>query len=98
MSNPYAISRKLAPQSATTTDVNANGFKPPERCTLHKLRCRLAAAGGSHQHLTTEIAPLLSYRLRIATLITLAAFAIYLVRNFLAQGEEHGPSALGLAI
>src|SRR5207302_6658655 len=47
---------------------------------------------------TTEIAPLLRYRLRIATLITLAAFAVYLVRNFLAQGEEHGPTALGLAI
>src|SRR5439155_16877234 len=97
MSNPYAISRKLAPMSGTTTDLRPDRSTPSKPGTLHKLRCKIAC-GGSQPHQTTEIAPLLRYRLRIATLITLAAFSIYLVRGFMHLNGYHGSTSLGLAI
>ncbi|HYV35732.1 MAG TPA: serine/threonine-protein kinase [Gemmataceae bacterium] len=95
MSNPYAISRKLPNPNGTVTDVHVNGSMPA--APSHKLHCKLAAPG-SGQMQTSEVAPLLRYRLRLATIITLVTFAIFLVRNFLNFNNPDGPTPVGLAI
>jgi serine/threonine-protein kinase len=51
-------------------------------------RARLALVGESGQHITSAIDDLLRRRLRIAVLITLAGFGIFLVRNLLEPGPH----------
>jgi serine/threonine-protein kinase len=97
MSNPYAISRKLPPVGhQTTTDLSVNDCSK-SASTAQKLRCKLARLFGSGPP-TEEIAPLLRRRLRLATAITVAVFAAYLVRNIILLGDPHGPTPLGLAV
>jgi serine/threonine-protein kinase len=96
MTKPYAIRGELLPLSSTTTD-----FQPHRAAragTVQKLRCRVGVAGGSGQHQTSEVAPLLRYRLKVASLLTATVFGIYLVRSFMGWSAPPGPTAVGLAI
>jgi eukaryotic-like serine/threonine-protein kinase len=92
MSNPYVIDKPgppdEPPSSSNRRKGSAGGSGP---------RTRLALVGESGQHITSEIDGLLRRRLRIAALITLAAFAIFLVRGLLDPRHYHG-GPLDLAV
>jgi serine/threonine-protein kinase len=92
MTTPHAISRKLSTGGGTETDVYG-GASPG---TLQKLRCQVGLGGSGGQY-TAEVAPMLRQRLRMATIITLAVFSIFLVRGLLVPSHSEGAS-LRLAI
>jgi serine/threonine-protein kinase len=98
MTMPHAISRQLSSDRATTTDVHAGHAQAESPGTLQKLRCRLGLGGGSAMHYSSEIAPLLRHRLRLATVIMLATFSIYLVRTLVMPKHPEGPSEVGRVI
>src|SRR5581483_9043647 len=95
MSNLYAISRKPVVPATTATDVHGNGAAPVG--SIQKLHCKVGIPGGSGHQYTSEVAPLLRYRLRLATLITLVTFGIFLVRSFVLVNNPDGPTPIGLA-
>jgi serine/threonine-protein kinase len=92
MSNPYQLDRRLPPGDPTTDLTLADDSKPAD-----PVRTRLALVGESGQHITSEIDGLLRRRLRVASLITLAGFGIFLVRGLL-NPREYAGSPLDLAI
>jgi eukaryotic-like serine/threonine-protein kinase len=98
MTDQYRISRKLPAVSGETTDTHTPVASPVPRGTVQKLRCKLGLLGGSAQHDASEIAPLLRYRLRLATMIWGLVFAIFLVRSFIMSGTPDGPTPVGLAL
>src|SRR6516164_3727036 len=53
--------------------------------------CRVALSGLTGYHVTDEISCLLRRRLRIAALIALAAFAVFLVRNLIDPPSSLDP-------
>src|SRR5438132_8522642 len=78
-----AIRLKRASTSDSTTAFN--GQAP--RAGPQAKRCKVALVAGSGPHLTTEISCLLRRRLRVAVLIALAGFTVFLVRNLIDQRE-----------
>lgn len=70
---------------------------PPQSKTASKVRPRLALVGDSGQHITSEIDGLLRRRLRIAAVITLTGFGIFLVRSLL-DPRPYQNRSLDLAI
>jgi serine/threonine-protein kinase len=96
MNAPQTISRKLPAPVGTTTDLGPGGERPS---SLQRLRCRLGLGGGSAVHLSSEIAPLLRYRLRLASVIPMVVFTIFLVRTLVAPKHHHDASpSVSLAI
>jgi serine/threonine-protein kinase len=95
MNNPFAISRKLSRHGDTATVLQVNGAP---RGSVQKLRCKVGFGGATPMHLSSEIVPLLRHRLRLATLITLAAFGIYLLRNLWIHWQPDGSISAGLAV
>jgi tRNA A-37 threonylcarbamoyl transferase component Bud32 len=95
MTNPFAISRQLPRQGDTATVLAVNGAA---RGSMQKLRCKLGFGSGSPMHLSSEVEPLLRHRLRLAVLITLAAFGIYLLRNLWLHWQPDGSISALLAV
>jgi eukaryotic-like serine/threonine-protein kinase len=92
MSNPYAIGTQRPPDQAPS-----DSARPKGTAGGSARRRQLALVGESGQHITSEIDGLLRRRLRIAALITLTAFAVFLVRGVIDRGHYYG-SALELSI
>src|SRR5262249_9926940 len=61
-------------------------------------RCPVAVVPGSEPQLSREIESLLRRRLRIAALISLAGFGLFLVRNLFAPPETPGLHRAGLLL
>jgi eukaryotic-like serine/threonine-protein kinase len=68
----------LPPGEVTKTDIGSSA--PGRASSMPRLQCKLAAIS-SGLRLTGEIAPLLRSRLRLGTLITVTAFAVFLIRT-----------------
>jgi eukaryotic-like serine/threonine-protein kinase len=98
MTDPSRISRKIPLLPSTTTDVTAVGAAPGTKGTVQKLRCKFGVLGGSSQQESSEVGPLLRYRLRVATLITTLAFSTFLARSFLMPPRNDAPTPTGLSI
>ncbi|MCI0455701.1 MAG: serine/threonine protein kinase [Gemmataceae bacterium] len=92
MTNSYKIDRRLVPGDPTTELSPGEDHKPTATA-----RTRLALVGESGQHITSEIDGLLRRRLRVASLITLAGFGIFLVRGLLSP-QTYAGQTLDLAI
>src|SRR5580765_4450820 len=98
--NPYAISRKLVPQAATVTDVHVHREAAPSSnaASVKKLHCKLGTPGGSARLQSSELAILLRYRLKLAIVIAIVPFVIFLVRSFVKAEGLDGPTTVGLAL
>ena len=86
MSKPYMIGEPRPSDDQLTRDLTP----PQEPASSSGRRSRLALVGESGQHITGEIEDLLRRRLRIASLITVTAFGIFLVRGLFDPGHYHG--------
>ena len=93
MKTPYPGGSRLAPDQQPTRDLTPQQGSG----TGSGLRARMALVGESGQHITSEIGDLLRRRLRIAALITLTAFGIFLIRGLIDRSHYYGRS-LDLAI
>jgi serine/threonine-protein kinase len=93
MSKPYVIGGRLPSDDQPTRDLTP----PREPGSTSGRRGRLALVGESGQHITSEIEELLRRRLRVAALITLAGFGIFLIRGLLDPSHYYG-QPLDLAI
>src|SRR5438270_9646456 len=69
---------RASPSDSTTA---FNGQAAPVK------RCKVNLVAGSGEHLSSEIGCLLRRRLRVAVLIALAGFLLFLVRNFIEKPE-----------
>src|SRR5262249_39778002 len=85
-STPYPNDRRLPQDEQLTRDLTP--AQAPAAGSGR--RSRLALVGESGQHITSQIDDLLRRRLRIAALITLAGFGIFLVRSLLRPSRP-GP-------
>ncbi len=95
MSDPYLISRKLPRPEATVT-VQRNGSHRAAGSD-QKLQCKFGSPGSSARLPSGEIALLLRYRLRLASLIALAAFGIHLLRTLFLPDQSISPTPGTLA-
>ncbi len=93
MGTPYPIGGHLPPDEQLTRDLTPQA----SASNGSGMRTRLALVGESGQQITSEIGDLLRGRLRIAALITLAGFGIFLIRGLLDPGHYYGRS-LDLAV
>jgi serine/threonine-protein kinase len=93
MSHPYLIGKPDSTGQSTTD------FRGGERQANHgqERRAQCVLVGESGQHTTTQLACLLRRRLRIAVLICLAGFGLFLIRNLLLS-ENPVSSRLDLAL
>src|SRR5437879_1657460 len=86
--SPDAVKR------ADSQSTTAFGAQAPPTAS----RRRIALVPGGTTHLTDELHSLLRRRLRVAGLIALAGFAVFLVKSLLLPNTLRGPQPIDLAL
>jgi eukaryotic-like serine/threonine-protein kinase len=84
MTERYAMARRMP----SANDESATFQYAAAPAGNHKQRCRVALIGGTSAHMTQEIVCLLRRRLRIAALIMVAGFGVFLVRTLVEHPSD----------
>jgi tRNA A-37 threonylcarbamoyl transferase component Bud32 len=88
---------KEVDHAAASQSTTAFGAKPVPLPAASSRR-RIALVPGTTTHLTDDLHCLLRRRLRIAGLIALAGFAIFLVKSLVSPNDLKGPQPIDLAL
>ena len=86
---PLNAQKVVDSQSTTAFGAHAPSATPSRR---------IALVPGTSTHLTDELHCLLRRRLRVAGLIALAGFAVFLVKSLIVPNTLRGPQPLDLAL